>query len=151
MAENHFLVPVVGMYHRPPALQVILELPIGTKLLLMREPTNQYDPNAIKVFLPGFSPIGDHAHIYDRYSYKAEENIVGDLLHLGYVSSKTGEAGILSAEFDKRGMSLWEAALISQKGNLVVAMLKLDSNPEGLRCVRFSATDRKRLSTIGVA
>jgi hypothetical protein len=153
MADNYFLVPVVGLHFHPPALQIILELAIGTKLTLIREPDNKYDKNAIKVLLPGFSSTGEHADVYARYGCKAEDegNLIGDLLHLGYIASKTGEAGILSAEFDKLEISSWEAMLISQKGNLVVVMLRLDASPEGLRraSVKFSASDRERLRLTG--
>jgi hypothetical protein len=142
MAANYFLIPVVGMYHHPPALQIIVELAIGTKLMLIREPDNLYDEDAIKVLLPGFSSTGEHADIYARYQYKGENNTVGDMLHLGYVSSRTGEASVLSAEFDKLGVSSWEAMLISQKGNLVIVMLQLESRPEGLKNLVVNSESR---------
>ena len=43
--------PIVGMYHRPPALALINVIAIGTPLLLIAEPENAYDPNAIAVWL----------------------------------------------------------------------------------------------------
>jgi hypothetical protein len=42
-------VPLVGMAFRPPAKQILSILPLGTNLILVPEPTNQYDPNAIQV------------------------------------------------------------------------------------------------------
>lgn len=42
---------IVGMHFRPPAKAVMAHLPAGASLLLVREPENPYDPNAIKVLV----------------------------------------------------------------------------------------------------
>lgn len=41
---------LVGMKYYPPALDIVERLPEGTKLLLVREPANTHDPNAVAVY-----------------------------------------------------------------------------------------------------
>jgi hypothetical protein len=43
--------PIVGAFYRPPAKAIMDVLPIGTKLTLLAEPDNNFDPNAIAVWL----------------------------------------------------------------------------------------------------
>jgi hypothetical protein len=43
--------PIVGARHRPPAVALINALPVGAPLTVIAEPENQYDPNAIAVWL----------------------------------------------------------------------------------------------------
>jgi hypothetical protein len=43
--------PIVGAFYRPPASAILGVLHIGTKLTLRAEPTNEYDPNAIAVYI----------------------------------------------------------------------------------------------------
>ncbi len=43
--------PIVGMHFRPPAKALVAALPSGTPLMLEPEPTNQYDPFAVKVLV----------------------------------------------------------------------------------------------------
>lgn len=90
---------MVGMFHRPPAKDVLNSLPVGTKLWLQREPDNAYDENAVKVLLPGFGPGGEHADLRAglEATGKWGEEMFTDPLHLAYVdSSKTGMAKIFS-------------------------------------------------------
>lgn len=44
--------PIVGARHRPPADTILGNLPGDTPLLLVREPENEYDQNAVMVCLP---------------------------------------------------------------------------------------------------
>src|SRR5215472_7503586 len=95
-------VPIVGMNFRPPADQVIMLVPEGSPLILMHEPTNPYDPNAIRVLLPNFTPDGPYEHIFEHLVETIEADAhcrlkwgfdqLTDPLHLGYVAngSKTG-------------------------------------------------------------
>jgi len=96
--------PIVGANFRPPAQDILQLLPVGTKLVIIREPDNQYDSDAIKVLLPGFSADGPHAGMYSQCVdvVKEFENSqvpmkwgmeqLTDPLHLGYIanSAKTG-------------------------------------------------------------
>jgi HIRAN domain len=43
--------PIVGAFYRPPASAILGVLPVGTKLTLKAEPTNEVDPNAIAVYI----------------------------------------------------------------------------------------------------
>lgn len=48
---------LVGMKFRPPALDFVERLPDQTKLLLVREPGNTHDPNAVAVYFQlGYIP-----------------------------------------------------------------------------------------------
>ena len=49
--QNEYLLPLVGMYFRPPAEGIVKALPSGARLYLRPEPTNQYDPYAVAVLL----------------------------------------------------------------------------------------------------
>lgn len=42
---------IVGDHFRPPAKALLKVLPFGTPLQLVAEPSNPYDPNAVKVML----------------------------------------------------------------------------------------------------
>lgn len=49
---------IVGMYFRSPAEQYALETaPVGTPVVLVPEPTNRFDANAVKVMI-GESHVG---------------------------------------------------------------------------------------------
>lgn len=100
----NIIAPLVGMHFRPPASDVVNLLPVGTKLILQREPLNPYDSNAIRVLLPGFSADGERADIFSvmKEALAARPNIgeeskwdeesLTNPFFLGYVanSEKTG-------------------------------------------------------------
>lgn len=50
--------PIVGARFRPPAQEVLDNLPAGAKLLLRRQPDNPYDGNAVQVML-NFDAVAD--------------------------------------------------------------------------------------------
>lgn len=51
------IVSIVGMKFRPPALEIIERIPSGHPLLLIREPANPHDPNAVGVWIQlGYIP-----------------------------------------------------------------------------------------------
>jgi hypothetical protein len=66
MPTNTF--PIVGMKFRPPALALVDALAIDTPLLLIAEPDNNYDPNAIMVWL-------DAKDLSDEAKAKLEEEL----------------------------------------------------------------------------
>ena len=49
--QNEYLLPLVGMYFRPPAEGIVKALTSGQRLYLRPEPTNQYDPYAVQVLV----------------------------------------------------------------------------------------------------
>ncbi len=60
---------VVGMHFRPPAKAILQCLPAGATLILEPEPTNEYDPNAIKVLVDTASiPESQHQDLDLRAS-----------------------------------------------------------------------------------
>lgn len=81
--------PIVGAYHRPPARILIASLPIGTPLFLLAEPDNQYDPNAIQVFLESQNiPAASHAELereLPNAGFSLDTVIAQDQWHLGYI------------------------------------------------------------------
>ena len=94
--------PLVGMSHRFPANAVLGLLPPESPLYLVREPSNQYDPNAIQVWVENF------AALTDRESCLAVENDcalqdrpVPDLtlpFMLGYIKAQTIDDDNLGAD-----------------------------------------------------
>lgn len=105
---------VVGMHFRPPAKDVINMLAAGTPVVLMREPENEYDENAVKVVLFDFCEGGAHHDlrklILDSGQYG--EELFTNPLHLGYIDSKkTGMAKLFSEAMVSEGMEAVEAKL----------------------------------------
>jgi hypothetical protein len=100
--------PLVGMKFRPPAFDVTMLLPTGAKLLLQREPLNPYDPDAIKVFLPGFSAEGEQEKIFNIMLQQLEldefgnlswdRNSLTDPLPLGYIANSPKTGGKYASE-----------------------------------------------------
>lgn len=43
--------PMVGMHYRPPANALVQVLPVNTRMTLMAEPYNEFDSNAIGVWV----------------------------------------------------------------------------------------------------
>lgn len=58
---------LVGMQYRPPALDLVERIPDGTQLLLIREPGNIHDPNAVAVYWHiGYVPASAAAKLAPR-------------------------------------------------------------------------------------
>lgn len=51
------LFPIVGMHFRPPAQSMLNAAFAGIGMLLVREPSNPYDSNAIQVHIAGFNKV----------------------------------------------------------------------------------------------
>ena len=45
------LLPIVGAHFRPPAKDLLQVMATGTPLMLVREPENPYDANAVKIMV----------------------------------------------------------------------------------------------------
>jgi hypothetical protein len=93
--------PIVGMSFRPPAAEVMRNLPGGTELLIQRQPENPYDENACAVFLFGFCEGGQHGELHssliEQQTDPDERAKYVDPLMLGFIDSKkTGKAKELS-------------------------------------------------------
>jgi HIRAN domain len=81
--------PIVGMFYRPPAKALIDALTIGTPLFLLAEPDNQYDPNAVAVYLESHN-IPENAidaleESLPSFGFSWDSIIAQDQWHLGYI------------------------------------------------------------------
>lgn len=97
--------PLVGAYHRPPAKAILACLKTGASLMLIREPENEYDRNAIGVWVAS-SQIPEA--LYDQlelmasgFGWSKEQILETPQWKLGFIAAKTGEANQLAPELDK--------------------------------------------------
>lgn len=100
--------PIVGMAFRPPAQDVIMLLPVGAKLHLVREPDNPHDPDAIKVLLLDFDENGPYAELFEHLGEMVEADTYGHLrwtvesltnpFHLGYIANSPKTGGKFASE-----------------------------------------------------
>ena len=85
---------LVGQHHRPPARQVLDVLPLGIKLEVRPEPTNEFDPNALMVVVDmGDLPV-DRIPLLDTIlpePWDASELCASGDLHLGYIARSGGK------------------------------------------------------------
>lgn len=87
---------LVGAHFRPPAKQVLANLPSGAELVLSPEPENPYDPNALRVLVwPGEIPEVMHSSLDEALQGTGHD--LGELLAseepfwLGYVAASGGK------------------------------------------------------------
>lgn len=88
-----FSAPIVGAKFRPPAADVLNNLPGDKELILVREPENPHDANAIKVML-------EQPHVDEVLAVvcegEDERNEVelddSERLHLGYIPRDKAES-----------------------------------------------------------
>lgn len=98
--------PLVGAYFRPPAQAILKVLPSGAPLTLEREPSNQYDPNAIAVLVETTAiPESAHAALTEALATQGREIeavLAMPRCHLGYVPKEVAAtlrgAGLGKAE-----------------------------------------------------
>ncbi len=100
---------IVGARFRPPAAGLLSVLGAGSALVVRREPSNQYDPNALQVLVETSTlaklPISQLQAACEGFGFGAEE-ICGreapSEWHLGYVPRDAAE--IYASGFDARGV-----------------------------------------------
>lgn len=91
---------LVGMHFRPPAKLILETLKSGTPLQLVAEPDNEYDSNAIRVYVNlGEVPESQHARLeqelpgfgwdIETFWQRAE---TGEALMLGYIAASKNKA-----------------------------------------------------------
>jgi hypothetical protein len=89
--------PIVGSKYRPPASTILSILPVGQELELVPEPGNEFDENAIAVWIDG-SAINTNLELevveskFQEAGYTTD-TIVSDSWHLGYIPKEVA-AGI---------------------------------------------------------
>lgn len=108
--------PIVGASFRPPAPEVLRNLPGGTELLIQRQPDNPYDENACAIFLFGFCDGGQHSDLFNQLIAQQtdpdERAKYIDPIMLGFIDSKkTGKAKELSTKLAEMGVESVPAAL----------------------------------------
>lgn len=81
--------PIVGMYFRPPAQAIIDVLPSGCALILEPEPTNEFDPNALRILVETKNiPEEKHEMLNERalsFGFAIEDILAEKRWHLGYL------------------------------------------------------------------
>jgi hypothetical protein len=81
--------PIVGAFWRPPAKTILENLALDTKLHLIPEPENQYDINAVAVYVHHKDiPIASLKALESQlpgcgHSLESLEDLV--IIHLGYI------------------------------------------------------------------
>ena len=106
--------PIVGAHFRPPAQALLQILPAGAKLQLRREPENQFDPNAIAVWMPTSSIPDAVAEELDTiaqtYGHSIDTIYQEEWHHLGYIPAKGG-ANILAPLWDANAMRVCDGTM----------------------------------------
>jgi hypothetical protein len=77
------------MFYRPPAKALLDVLPVGAPLMLLAEPTNENDPNAIAVWLDAEAiPEAAYEKLSDlliAYGFDLENVLAQKSWHVGYI------------------------------------------------------------------
>lgn len=105
-----FTAPIVGQFHRPPAKTILEYLPSGAELLLIPEPENEYDSNAIKVLIADDAILNSPAvetmsANLPLQGFTLEQVLSECPIQLGYVA-KTGGNPLAKAQERERGLKL---------------------------------------------
>lgn len=94
--------PIVGAHFRPPANGILATLRGGAPLTLVPEPSNEYDPNAVKViWYSAHLPVEDMALMDDNVSgFGSSVQDIKDIdeWHIGYIPR--GLAAALAPELN---------------------------------------------------
>lgn len=84
--------PLVGMHFRPPAKAILGCLPQGAELRLLREPGNEFDPNAIQVWCKSTaipeSQLPDLDLQSTGFGFSAKDIMGQEEWWLGFIASK---------------------------------------------------------------
>lgn len=83
---------IVGAHFRPPAKALLQVLPLGLPLMLIAEPSNEHDPDAIRVeVVTSDIPLEQHTYLNTLaagYGYDLDSILAQDSWHLGYIPRK---------------------------------------------------------------
>lgn len=100
MSPKPLFIPLVGMHFRPPARAILAALRAGTPLALDPEPSNPYDPKAIKVLVslrevplerwPGLDEACQESG-HSLPELLEAEAASGEAFHLGYLADSDGK------------------------------------------------------------
>lgn len=103
MSKTTTIVPLVGAFYRPAGKAILQCLPQAALLRLEAEPTNEYDPNAIKVLVPSAAiPQSKHQELdllAAGYGVSLHEILLQEELFIGYIARDRAE--VLAPQLDK--------------------------------------------------
>lgn len=135
---------LVGAHFRPPAKQVLECLPSGARLLLVPEPENPYDENALQVRVDVGEAVPEGQ--LDLLSGKLEgtgfdlnELLAGEPIQLGYVA-KSGGGPLVKAGLST-GNAEFLAKLRGEDGEFVEYECTLAFHADGKPMVQLSTPD----------
>src|SRR5574337_827449 len=119
--------PIVGAYHRPPALALLKVLSINAPLILRPEPENPYDNFAVMVIAKSevFSSEACQEALVDslsRYGFTVDQILEAGEWHLGYIPRGKAGTDITRAEGDLKAYVTYGAngsAMVTTEGELV--------------------------------
>lgn len=95
------ILPIVGGRHHPPSLALLNVMPVGQPLEVVPEPDNQFDPNAIAVWLDGrellipFPPNDDIESRFQGFGFSSE-TIFSEYWKLGFIPKEKAKDIILN-------------------------------------------------------
>jgi hypothetical protein len=91
-SPNEHTYSLVGAHFRPPAKALLAVLPLGHALLLVPEPTNPYDPNAISVWIDSETLMPYHDELaVSLPGYGVDPDDLAPHYHLGYIPRTDAE------------------------------------------------------------
>lgn len=134
---------LVGMHFRPPAKLILETLKSGTPLQLAHEPDNEYDANAVRVFVRlGEVPESQHARLeaelpgfgWDIETFRSRAE-VGESLMLGYIAASKNKALKDQSEFVSNEVFLAAQELVAWED----CSIRLGFAPSGAALVILSA------------
>lgn len=106
--------PIVGAHFRPPAKAILAYLPAEAPLELRREATNEFDPDAIAVWVPTSSIPDSCALDLDlmaqTFGFDIGQIMAETHWQLGYIPARGG-ADALAPLWDNRGVETHPATL----------------------------------------
>lgn len=123
---TEYVLPIVGMYFRPPAKALLSNLPMGTKLALRREPDNPHDSCAIAVELT-LSDIDAKWHDRLREECAAWGHDFDELepvVHVGYIGRDV--AAKLAPRMDGRNGATVPASLAALGSGALAVEFELE-------------------------
>lgn len=108
---------IVGARFRPPAENVLRNLPSGADLILRRQPDNPYDQNAVQVMLPDWEELDDIKSLVEN---EHGPGFDPSPLHLGFIPRT--EAAKIGPDMDAKGIEEIEGLLtFSPQGTPLVS------------------------------
>lgn len=124
---SYSTMPIVGAFYRPPAKILLDHLPVGQPLTLSAEPDNQYDPNAVAVWLNAVElPLAAQEsleQVLPQFGFSIDQVLSQGFWHLGYIP-KDLAASLKSAGIVPDGKTIEVTFAVNGKGGPLVQFLE---------------------------